>query len=163
MEAAAPVSNVKIAMTRGPGQPSKYGVRLHERIGLAMTESERGEIEAAVPNEHPVGRWRNGVAVMDVNRISITSTMKRFFHLDDGGAEYLVVARNQEHAEQIMRDSGIEFSDPSAPYDDARDALIWIEMGTDDVARRMRCHTESDRGVIPLVDAELGDWFCSEW
>lgn len=28
-----------------------------ERIPLMMTEAERAEIEAAVPDGHPVGRW----------------------------------------------------------------------------------------------------------
>lgn len=39
------------------GQPPKYGQTMTERIPLMMTEAERAEIEAAVPDGHPVGRW----------------------------------------------------------------------------------------------------------
>ena len=41
----------------GSGQPPKYGVPLSERIGLDLTEAERAEIEAEVPDGDPVGRW----------------------------------------------------------------------------------------------------------
>lgn len=41
----------------GAGQPPKYGTPMTERLGLVMTEAERAEIEAAVPDGQPVGRW----------------------------------------------------------------------------------------------------------
>jgi hypothetical protein len=53
-----------VPFSRGPGQPPKYGARLSERIGLVMTEAERAEIEAAVPDGHPTGRWIVEAAVM---------------------------------------------------------------------------------------------------
>jgi hypothetical protein len=51
-------------MSRTRGQPPKYGVAMRERIGLVMTESERAEIEAAVPDDSPVGPWIVEAAVM---------------------------------------------------------------------------------------------------
>jgi hypothetical protein len=39
------------------GQPPIGGVPQTERIGLKLTEGERAEIEAAIPDGHPVGRW----------------------------------------------------------------------------------------------------------
>jgi hypothetical protein len=45
------------AARRTRGQPPKYGAPMTERMGLTMTEAERAEIEAAVPDDEPVGRW----------------------------------------------------------------------------------------------------------
>lgn len=41
----------------GAGQPPKYGAAMTERVGLKLTEAELAEINAAVPDGHPVGRW----------------------------------------------------------------------------------------------------------
>lgn len=41
----------------GAGQPPIAGQPQTERISLKLTEAERAEIEAAVPDGHPVGRW----------------------------------------------------------------------------------------------------------
>lgn len=41
----------------GAGQPPKYGAAMTERMGLVLTEAERAEIEAAIPDGDPVGRW----------------------------------------------------------------------------------------------------------
>lgn len=41
----------------GSGQPPIAGVRQRERINIRLTEAERAEIEAAVPENRPVGRW----------------------------------------------------------------------------------------------------------
>ena len=48
----------------GAGQPPKYGVAMTERMGLVMTEAERAEIEAAVPDGCPAGRWIVEAALM---------------------------------------------------------------------------------------------------
>lgn len=48
----------------GAGQPPKYGAPMTERIGLQLTEAERAEIEAAVPEGYPVGRWIVEAALM---------------------------------------------------------------------------------------------------
>lgn len=53
---------------RGPGQPPKYGAKLTERQGLCMTEAERAEIEAAVPDGNPVGRWIVDAAIERARR-----------------------------------------------------------------------------------------------
>jgi len=89
---------------------------------------------------------------------------KRFFELDDG-VYYLVVAYDQKHAVEIMRSAGIEFTRHGVPYDVAmaRGDMCWEELSPDEVAKHGRCHTQDDRGVIPLCDANIGEWFCSEW
>lgn len=48
----------------GAGQPPTAGQPQTERIGLKLTEAERAEIEAAVPEGHPVGRWIVAAAIM---------------------------------------------------------------------------------------------------
>lgn len=48
----------------GAGQPPVAGQPQTERIGLKLTEAERAEIEAAVPEGRPVGRWIVEAAVM---------------------------------------------------------------------------------------------------
>ncbi|MGE5803370.1 MAG: hypothetical protein ACM358_14080 [Gemmatimonadota bacterium] len=92
--------------------------------------------------------------------------MKRFFDLDDGDVSYTVVARDPEHAEQIMRDAGIEFLDPSRSYDEAKasGAFAWSEMSAEQVASTKvhRCEA-GQRDPVPLADCDIGDWFCSEW
>jgi hypothetical protein len=89
-------------------------------------------------------------------------TDKRFFKLDDGGIYYLVVASSMEHAKQLMRESQCVFG-PDEDAFDAAAGLVWTVLSPDQVAQKQRCHTEDDRGVIKLADANIGDWFSSEW
>lgn len=49
---------------RGAGRFPVSDSRQTERINLPLTEAERGEIEAAVPPGHPVGRWIVEAALM---------------------------------------------------------------------------------------------------
>lgn len=90
---------------------------------------------------------------------------KRFFHLDDG-AEYFVIALSQEHAEQILRDAGIDFSAEGLPYDEAktRGLLSWREIFQEE-AQTARVHLNDQPGEnpVPLTQCAAGDWFCSEW
>jgi len=98
--------------------------------------------------------------------VSTGVTTKRFFDLDDGYVDYTVVARDLEHAEQIMRDAGIEFLDPSVSYDEAKasGAFDWSEMPNEQVARTKVHRCEAGRpDPVPLADCDIGDWFCSEW
>lgn len=48
----------------GAGQPPIAGMPQTERFELRMTEAERAEIEAAVPDGDPVGRWIVAAALM---------------------------------------------------------------------------------------------------
>lgn len=84
-------------------------------------------------------------------------TDKRFFQLDHDGAYYLVVAPSLEFAKSIMESSHCEFSLDSVIN------LVWSELTPDQVTQKQRCHTEDDRGIIKLTDADIGDWFSSEW
>jgi hypothetical protein len=42
--------------------------------------------------------------------MSTVASDKRFFHADDGGASYCLVARDLDHAKQLLRDAGVEFT-----------------------------------------------------
>lgn len=88
---------------------------------------------------------------------------KRFFELNDADCVwYVVVAVDLDHAKNIVRKSGVRFGEDSVPLDEAQD-LEWSELSKEQVARRQRCHTEDHRGVIPLADAGIGEWFSTEW
>lgn len=88
---------------------------------------------------------------------------KRFFELDDDGCIfYFIVARDLDHAKDLMRESKSLFGPDEVRFDEAT-TLTWTEMAVADVAKKTRCHTQDDRGTIPLADANVGEWFCTEW
>ncbi len=90
---------------------------------------------------------------------------KRFFEMDDGGADYIVVALGQEHAERIMRNAGIDFAD-GVSYDTAKEngLIRWEEMPKERaIAKRVHRNDGDGQDPVPLVQCEIGDWFCSEW
>lgn len=91
------------------------------------------------------------------------SETKRFFELDDDGhIQYILVAVDLDHAKSLLRESGCLFGPDEVSLDKAT-TLTWTEMPAEKVARKIRCHTQDERGVICLADASIGDWFCSEW
>ena len=98
----------------------------------------------------------------------MTTTTKHFFHVDDGGASYYLVARDLDHAKQLLRDSGVEFCDEdgeSHPIDAPEVAVVaWREISLEDAARRRVWL--GDSGGAPearLSACEVGDWFTSEF
>jgi len=92
---------------------------------------------------------------------------KRFFHLDDGGASYYLVARDLDHARQLLRDSGVELTAESG-YSYPIDApevlhVEWREISSQDAARKRVWL--GDDGTPPqsvLSACNLGNWFTSE-
>lgn len=90
---------------------------------------------------------------------------KRFFTVDDGDADYWVVARDVDHARSCF--DGVEFGDPSKSLREAEAAgELTIEEVGEERARQIRCHTDEDRrgrGAIPLAECELGERFSSEF
>jgi hypothetical protein len=95
------------------------------------------------------------------------SADKRFFHVDDGGASYYLVARDIGHAKQLLRDSRVEFTaDDGASYPiDAPEVadVEWREMSSQDAANK--CVWLGDDGAPPqakLSSCDVGDWFTSE-
>lgn len=99
-----------------------------------------------------------------IHRMPATNatTVKRFFWLYDDDVDYYIVARDLDDAKRMIREAGVEFGDPSRPLDTA-EGLTWAELSADSAAKKTHCHTEDGRGVIAFSEAELGDWFCSEW
>jgi hypothetical protein len=91
---------------------------------------------------------------------------KRFFRLDDDGLYWLVVANDEAHAIEVMGTAEWELHDGQL-VQTARALELGhvsiVELEPLAAARHTRCHTEDERGVIPLVDAAIGDAFCSEW
>ena len=92
---------------------------------------------------------------------------KRFFSADDGGASYWLVARDLDHAKQLLRDAGVEFTSEdgdSYPIDapEVADA-VWREVSAQDAAKkRVRLGDDGAPPESVLAACELGDWFTSE-
>lgn len=93
----------------------------------------------------------------------------KFFQCGDDAVYYIVVALDMEGAKHVLRAAGVEFGDPSVPLDQAED-LTWKEIPAARAAS-IRCDTgDDDRvspphipGLIPLIECDLGEYFCSEW
>ena len=102
-----------------------------------------------------------------MNDVCLASS-KRFFHADDGGATYYLVANDMEHAKQLLRDSGVEFTAEdgySYPIDAPEVATAsWREISAQDAARKRVWL--GDNGAAPqsvLAACAVGDWFTSEF
>ncbi len=84
---------------------------------------------------------------------------RKFFKFDDGSAFYFAVARDADHAKNMLMDAGLEWGDPSTrvPPDP-------IEL-TADSASRIRCDVSDATGEEPdtLADCNLDDWFSAEY
>lgn len=92
---------------------------------------------------------------------------KRFFYVDDGGASYALVARDLEHAKQLLRDSGVEFTaDDGDSYSiDAPEVsgVEWREISAHDAAKKGVMLGDDGAGPRSVLAAcEIGDWFTSE-
>jgi hypothetical protein len=92
---------------------------------------------------------------------------KRFFHVDDGGASYYLVARDLGHAKQLLRDCGLEFtadSGESYPIDAPEVAHVeWTEISAHAAAeRRVWLGVDGAGPQSVLAACEIGDWFTSE-
>jgi hypothetical protein len=97
----------------------------------------------------------------------IAEPSKRFFHVDDGGASYYLVAVGLGHAKQLLRDCGVEFTAEdgfSYPIDAPEVADVeWREISAQDAAKKRVML--GDDGAPPqsvLAACNLGDWFTSE-
>jgi hypothetical protein len=92
---------------------------------------------------------------------------KRFFCVDDGGASYYLVARDLEHAKQILRDTGLEFTSEDGdtyPIDAPEVASVaWCEISAADAAtKRVWLGDDGGPPQVALAACEIGDWFTSE-
>jgi hypothetical protein len=108
------------------------------------------------------------------SNITTEPVAKRFWIADDHGNYYWIgVAVDREHFVTLLRMLGaqweIEVDGRYAP-DQGIDVMIAHnlvevrELTAEILATTYRrCHTEDERGVIPLTDARIGDLFCSEW
>lgn len=100
--------------------------------------------------------------------MSSSALQKRFFHVDDGGATYCLVARDLAHAKQLLRDSGVEFtaeSGDSYPIDAPEVAdVAWREISAQDAAKRRVWLGDDDAPPQSVLAAcAVGDWFTSEF
>ncbi len=93
---------------------------------------------------------------------------KHFFQAADGGASYYLVAHDLDHAKQLLRDSGVEFTSDdgsSHPIDapEVADAT-WRELSAEDAAKK-RVWLGDDGGTpeAMLAACEIGDWFTTEF
>ena len=89
----------------------------------------------------------------------------RYFGADDGSIDYTVVATDLEHAQSILRASGVEFYDEDSgmgcSFDEAK--LEWHEISAERAAV-MRCYEDDGSvGPWPLNTFAAGEWFCSEF
>ena len=97
---------------------------------------------------------------------------RRFFIADDPGMHWIGVARDREHFIELLEQQGAEWEgyllDGLHTFG-IREALALEEVeireltAADLETQHRRCHTEDERGVIPLSEAAIGDLFCSEW
>lgn len=85
----------------------------------------------------------------------------RYFKADDGGTDYTIVATDLEHAKSILRASGLEFNDPSVPFDDAE--IEWHEISAERAAQFKCYEDDGSIGPWPLDTFAAGNWFCSEY
>ena len=100
--------------------------------------------------------------------MSTVVSEKRFFYADDGGASFYLVAHDLDHAKQLLRDAGVEFTSEagdSYPIDapEVADA-VWREISAQDAANKYVWL--GDNGGAPraaLAACDIGDWFTSEF
>ena len=100
--------------------------------------------------------------------MSDNPTDKRFFHVDDGGASYFLVAHDLAHAKQLLRDSGVEFTSDdgdSYPIDAPEVAgAQWREISAADAAnKRVWLGDNGGPPQAALAVCAIGDWFTSEF
>lgn len=93
---------------------------------------------------------------------------KHFFHVDDGGASYYLVALDLTHAKQLLRDAGVELTTAdgySYPIDAPQVAgTEWREISAQDAARkRVWLGADGSPPQSVLSACEVGDWFSSEF
>lgn len=97
---------------------------------------------------------------------------QRYFYCDDGDISYTVVARDLDHARELLLASGMEATNPdtgdSFPWKDAT-WLEWGEYTAPERIAKIRVHDDDRRGSgpdgkgWPIDTFRPGDWFCSEW
>lgn len=94
---------------------------------------------------------------------------KKFFEVDDGsGVDYTIVARDVEHAKEILRSHGVEFTKEdgySASIDHPEFAsLEWRELLLEQAEVKMTIEDGGNQPYrAPLSQRRLGDFYCSEW
>lgn len=118
---------------------------------------------------------RSVLGDLEQERVEYEARTKRFFRcLDDGDGDddYAIVAFDLDDARNTIREAGIEFYNPnddgiitgSLPFDQAT-WLTWRELSPGEAAA-FRVDTTDDRrgrGVIPLSDCDIGEFFGKDW
>ena len=93
---------------------------------------------------------------------------KRFFHVDDDGDAFWIVAWDLDHAKQLLRDCGVELTAEdgcSRPIDHPDVAHYeWKEISVERAAK-IRCQRDDryDSATVALSECVVGEWFSREW
>lgn len=173
-EAAPEVLRRYLTRARAPGHgltsaepfPELYADYDGKCVRVVMA-SRFGDVGITTILTDPL-RYEARVAVEDLSGFRDTpdgrpKIMKRYFNIDDGGADYWLVATSIEQVKQMME--GMEFGDPSRPLAEAIDEdggpLQIVEVSTERAGGVMCLDDEGKKR--PLTAFEPGDWFCSEW
>jgi hypothetical protein len=86
---------------------------------------------------------------------------KRFFRFEDGPALYYAVARDLDHAKNMLMDAGIEWGDPSSTTPPEPVELSHESAG------KVRCDMSEVEDVPgrkqPLTECKIGEWFSTEY
>lgn len=89
---------------------------------------------------------------------------KRFFKFEIDGATYWVVAVDLDNARDVLRESGAEFGQEGESLDSATER--GLVSSKEITGTRVKVDTSEDdrgRGMIPLSECDLGEWFTSEY
>lgn len=99
----------------------------------------------------------------------ICHTGKRFFQAEDGGAIYWFCAADAPGCKQILVAGEVELEDQDGNYFLAHlepekiDAALTFEEIEQHQATKLKQQTADVRGEIRLIDANLGEWFTSDY
>jgi NTP pyrophosphatase (non-canonical NTP hydrolase) len=107
-------------------------------------------------------RWAtNLLRVMAASKIDPIVEVKRFFTFNDDGNRYTIVARDHEHALELL--IGYEFGDVSVPFTEAKDEdgdpLALVEMTAEAVAK---VTVVDDGARTSLSDCDIGSVYSTE-
>lgn len=131
-------------------------------IDIAKLEAaEQHLLDEIVQVASAAQRWAtNRLRVMAAFKIDPIVEVKRFFTFSVTDGRYIVIARDAAHGVELL--IGVEFGDPSMPFEKAMDEdgdpLALIEMTAAAVARS-KIDINDDGIMVPLADCDIGTFY----